>query len=297
MPDAARFALALQRIDGIGRVTAGRLLRHFDSFEALRRCPREQVLLRIRGAPNAEALVQTLFDEAATQPALDAARAELDALRRKRIAVLTPHHAAWPARLDALPRSERPAVLYAFGSLEALGGPVASLLARPPLEEGPFEQAQALVGRLAERQVAPAAGVAHGFDVVVLKRAARRGRPAVMVARAGLRNVPRPLRPAISEAVRAGGVLLSPFPMAHGPYDHDEDTCALLLAALADAAVFLHPRPETPERRALRWAVDAGRPSFVLSSEDESAPEDAFEGVRRLAPADDLQPILDAAAR
>ncbi len=273
MSASAAFALALHQLDGVGRVTAGRLLAHFDAYEALRRYPREQVLTRIQGAPKAEAIVKRLFDDEVMRPLLDAARTELADLQSKRITLLTPHHPAWPSDLDALPRSERPALLYAFGRLDVLRRPLVALLARPPLASEPFERAQALLPPLTGAGCVPATGAAHGFDVVVHKRASGASALSVLGAHCGLAGVPRTLPPAVSQAVRAGGLLLSPFPMQHGPFDHDDRLRALLLTALADASVFVQPRPDTPEREALAWAHGAGRPAFALPRPDATLPE------------------------
>lgn len=293
MTDAAIFALALLQLDGVGRVTAGRLLRHFASLDALRACPREQVLLRIKGAPNGETLVRTLFSEDAMQAPLDAARATLDELSAKKVTALTAHHDHWPSGTDELDRSDRPPVLYAYGHTRALPMPRVAVLLRPPLDDGPFERAQRLVGRLAEAGLGLSTGTAGGADIVLLKRAAAHEVPAVMVAHAGMARVPRSVRPAISGAVRAGGVLLSPFGLTHGPFDHDDYLRALLQTATADAVVFVQPAPEAPEARALQWAADHDRPAFVLGAPG-TAPLPG--GARPLGSDDDLGAVLAAAA-
>ena len=262
MSQTTTFALALEQLDGVGRVTAGRLLARFATLEDVRRTPREQVLTRIKGAPNAETLVQRLFDDVAMQPHVDTAKQTLQHLKRRRVRVLTARDAAWPVRLDNLPRSKRPALLYTFGRTSALQQPIAALFARPPLREAAFERAQALTRQLAAHRVRPGTGAAHSFDVVVHKIATGDEAPSVLVAPAGLQHMPRPLRPIASQVVKAGGALASPFPMQHGPYDHDDALRALVLAALARVCVFIEPQEDTAEWKALTWALEAGRPVF-----------------------------------
>lgn len=264
MPDArtsAAFALALLRLDGVGRVTAGRLISRFPSLEAVRGTPREQVLLRLRGAPRLDDLVTRLFtpefDEGIAQ-----ARQALDRMAERQITVLTEHHDHWPRGLESLDRSERPVVLYAFGDTALLVQPTVALLARPPLDEPGFEMAQTLVRRLLERGLVPASGLQSGFDTVVAKLAIGAQRPAVLVASAGLARVPPPMRPAAAAAVRAGGLLLSPFPVEHGPFDHDDVERARVLTALAKAAAFFGVPEGSPEARACTWALDHDRPTF-----------------------------------
>lgn len=274
-PDAVSFALVLDRMEGVGRVTAGRLLTAFAGFEDLRRYPREQVLARIQGAPNGERLVGRLFDDDVMASHFEAARTLRDRLAEQQVVVLAPGHADWPAGLDALPPARRPFLLYTYGHRDVLHRPIVALFAPGKLREEPFEQAQDLVRRLLEEAVVPGTGAAHGFDVVVHKLSAAGAdpHPSLVVAACGMARLPPPLRPTVSAAVRAGGLFCSPFPMQHGPFDHDDAERALVLAALADACVFFEPIPETPEMKALTWAVSAERPTFGVAASEHPLPE------------------------
>jgi predicted Rossmann fold nucleotide-binding protein DprA/Smf involved in DNA uptake len=266
--DAAVFALALQQMNGVGRVTAGRLVRQFENYDALLRYPREQVLTRLKRAPNKEALVSRLFDEDALRERLREARDHANQLAEKRIRLLAPPDDGWPLGLDDAPREHRPVLLYAYGPEGVLRKPLVGLTAQPPLPDAPFERAQSLVRALAEAGPLPAAGASNGFDVVMHKVASGVGHPSVAVAGCGLGQVPGKARPVVTKAVRAGGVMCSPFEMRHGPFDHDKATRAHVLAALCRAVVFVAPQPDTPTWSAMRWALDAGRSVFGMESED-----------------------------
>jgi predicted Rossmann fold nucleotide-binding protein DprA/Smf involved in DNA uptake len=273
--DAATFALALTRLDGVGRVTGHRLVERFDGPDDLRSHSREQVFLRLKGLPSAEEITRRLFDTDELDDALREARSEADALSERGVAVLCPRSDAWPGGLDALAPAERPLLLWAYGRAAVLEGPTAALLARPPMDEAPFERAQALAQHLTAAGAVPVLGAKSGFDVALAKRAAGEGAPVALVAACGLAKVPRKLRPVAGRAVRAGGLLLSPFPMDHGPFDHDDSDRARLQTALARTAVFAPPTADTPEACALAWAADAGRPAFVLTDGPDAAPEHA----------------------
>lgn len=278
---SASYALALLALDGVGRVTAHRIVERFPTPEALRATPREQVLLRLKGAPNAEATVDALLSPEALDPLLDQARAQVDALAAKGLHVLAPGDAAWPARLDRLPRSSRPLVVYAYGRLDALRRPAVAVLARAPIEAGPFEAAQALARALAGRGVGVVVGAAHGVDVALQKVAAGAGTPPVAVVGAGLARLEPSVRPAATVLVRAGGLLLSPFPMGHGPFDHDDRERALVQAALGGAVCAVAPGAGTPEDRAAAWAAEAGLPLALVPP----APPDAdWSAAARVAP-------------
>ncbi len=267
-PVAVAFALALLAQEGVGRVTAHRLLERFPTHESLLGYPREQVLLRLKGAPNAERTVGRLFDKEAFGEALQKAGHELKSLAEKHIRVIAEGHPHWPAGVAGLDRPSRPVVLYAFGSTEALAGVAVALHARPPIQGDAFETAQNLARKLIGEGIPVACGAQTGFDVVMHKLCSSTNARCVMVARCGLAKVDNQARPSVAAAVKTGGVLLSPFPTAHGPFDHDDAERVLLQTAIAGPNVFFAPREHTPEAHALEWALRANRPVFGVAGAD-----------------------------
>lgn len=289
---AAPFALALLSLDGVGRVSAHRVLERFPTLAALRATPREQVLLRLKGVPNADQTVATLVDDGAFRPALDRAEAEVEALRAKGIGVVAPGGAEgeprpWPAALDALPRADRPVVLYTYGDAGALLRPALSVLARAPVEGGPFETAQA-VARRAGGAGGLVVGAQSGVDLALQKVALGAGAAVVVVVEAGLARLRPSMRAGATAAVRAGGVLVSPFPMTHGPFDHDDRERALVQAALGRAALAVAPPAGSSEDRAAGWASASDRPVVLVPP----APPEA-EWAATARPADDLDAVSE----
>ncbi len=270
-PTAAPFALALLALDGVGRVTAHRLLERFASPEALRATPREQVLLRLKGAPRADRTVETLFSSA-FDDALAEATAETARLAATGVRALAPGDAGWPAGLADLARDARPAVLYAYGNPEALRAPLLAVMGRPPVPADPYEAAQRTTRRAAAAGVGVVTGLANGFDLAVQKVALSAGRAPVGVIGSGLGTLTPSLRPAATALVRAGGLLLSPFPMAHGPFPHDDRERALVQAAMAQAALVAAPGADSHEARAAAWALEAGRPVAVVGDTEALFP-------------------------
>lgn len=253
------FALALLSLDGVGRVTAWRLLERFGSAQAVRESPREQVLLRLKGVAHAErtvdAVVSPDFDQVVAR-----AEAQVEALAAKKIAVLTPGASAWPAGLMDLPRAERPVVLYAFGDLKALAWPSLAVLAAAPLDAGPFETVQEVARQTLAQGRGIVTGAATGIDLALQKLSLAAQIPAVAVVGSGLARLAPAMRPGATALTRAGGLLVSPFDMTHGPFDHDDRQRALVQAALGRAVCAAAAPPDSPESRATRWAADAGRP-------------------------------------
>jgi predicted Rossmann fold nucleotide-binding protein DprA/Smf involved in DNA uptake len=290
------FALALLRLDGVGRVTAHRLLERFPSYEALRMHPREQVLVRLKGLPRAEQIVAMLFDERAMQAALRQAQDERDQLSERQIDVLAPGHPNWPSGLDRLAPSDRPVALFAFGTAALLTTQPTAFFARPPLPAAPFETAQTLARRLIAEGLPFTCGARPGFDVVLHKLAAGAAHPSVLVARAGLAQIDAPARPSVAASVRAGGVLVSPFPIRHGPFEHDDNERALVQVALAGPSTFFAPGEDTPEARALSWALDHEQAVFGLADDTGAASDDALPSrVHRLARPVDLDWVIATA--
>ena len=269
-PPTSLFTVALLSLDGVGRVTAHRLLERFPTAEAVRSAPREQVLLRLKGVAHADRTVDAICDPA-FDDATEAARAQVAALAGRQIHVLTPGAPGWPAGLDALDRADRPVVLYAFGDRAALAWPSLSVLASAPLAAEPFERAQDVARAVLARGRGLVVGAAHGVDLALQKLSLSASVPAVAVVGAGLARLERSMRPGATALTKAGGLLVSPFPMAHGPFEHDDRERALVQAAIGRAVLAVAPPPGSPEDRAVAWASGAGRTVGLLPP----APPDA----------------------
>ena len=261
------LALALERMDGVGRVTTGRLLTYFPTYEDLARYPREQILLRLKGAPRASRLVSQLLDQDFMERQLATAREAIKNYAKRSIQILSATDPDWPIGFADLPRASRPNLLYTYGQTALLNQPSVAFLARPPLDDARFERAQELIHHVIKHKAAPVGGTSSGFDVVVhrISASAPQAHPSMMIANCGLARVDRKVRPQLSAGVKAGGVLVSSFPVEHGPYDHDDRERALIQTALARATVFVEPEPQTPEWNALEWALEANRPVFGIA--------------------------------
>ncbi len=277
MPASPRALLAhaLERLDGVGRISAGRLLRHFDSYDALTAYPREQVLTRLKSAPNASRLVDRLFDRETMAPVLAASAAELGALTASGINVLAQGDPGWPAGIALLPAADQPNLLYVYGATDVLRRPLVAFFGKAALRSEAFEYAQGLATFLAGRGIHPVIGAAHGFDVVLAKVSVGPESPAaaLMICACGLSQIAPPIRPTVSATVRAGGALLSGFPMTHPHFPHQDDDQALLMAATASAGVFLDPVPGEPAWKALEWMVATHQPVFAVAGDDQPLPD------------------------
>ncbi len=292
MSPSAHFARALLLMEGVGRVSAGRLMKHFPTLEALRACPREQVLLRLKSAPHAEATVARLFDEEAMADVLERSRRELEMVASRRVAALCLHDAAFPPALSDLPASDRPVLLYCYGDTACLQRPTVAFFAQPPVSEPVYESAQMLLNKVIAAGGVPVTGASTGFDVALQKIVVQTQPSArsAMVVGSGLAYLPTSMRPTASALVKAGGALVSPFEMNHRPFSHDERESAMVQAALAHVLVFVEPEPHTPAWAAMTWALEAKRAVFAFPRENGDLPE----AVHRLATPTDLDWVTAA---
>ena len=266
---SAAFALALLSVDGLGRTTAHRLLERFPTWDVLRETPREQVRLRLKGTPRVDALLDVILADGFEADHLSPARATVGTLRQRGIHTLAPGGALWPESLHDLDRSDRPVVLYAFGQIEALGRPALACLGRPPLDPASFEASQALARHALAAGVGLVVGAQSGFDVALQKLSLGASRGAVAVLGCGLAKLETSLRPAATALTKGGGLLLSPFPMPHGPFEHDDRERALVQAALGRAVSVVGATEGSSEQRASTWAASTPRP---VASPDGTVP-------------------------
>ena len=265
---ASRLAaiLALEGMDGVGRVTARKILDQFGSLGEIERFPREQILNRLRRVQNAAQLVDRLLDQEFVGEALAAAERTIDELARRQVVVLTSEDAGWPAGFEALPKSHRPNVLYTYGNLKLLGEPSVAILGSAPVAEGPFEAAQTLVRKLASAGTIVSCSASDGLDTVIIKILLSENALPLLLAGCGLAKIAAGLRSSVSSAVKTGGLLASSFHMPHGPFEHDVRERTLVQAAIAKATVFIEPQERGFTWDALQWSLDQGKPVFALTT-------------------------------
>ena len=285
-----QFALLLERVEGIGRVTSNRILRQFRDLDDLRRFPREQLLLRLAGLPKAEQTVGHLFDDSYLGELAKSVDAELAECRRRRVVVCDAEDAAYPARLTSLKDSERPTVIYLFGEPLSETHPVVAVLGHPPLVPAYFDNAQRIVEGLAKNACTIVLAAKTGFDVAMAKRAVGVGGRVVLVAESGLDLMPREIRPTASLVVKSGGTVTTSFPFGHGPFEHDAGERVLLMAAMANAVLICDERPAPYVVSAARWSMANRRSVFSFTEGAD------IEGAHVLRDEDDEDWLRAAAA-
>lgn len=259
--------LALESMEGVGRVTARKILDQFGGIEGVRRFPREQILNRLRRVPNAAQLTDRLLDEAFVSEGLAAAKQIVEELDRRQVETVAFGDEGWPPEFDALPNAHQPNLVFNYGNRRLLDEPSVAILGSAPVTEEPFEAVQVLTRRLAEAGTIVSCSASDGLDTVIIKILLSVDALPILVAGSGLAKVTPSLRPSVSAAVKAGGLLVSSFHMQHGPFDHDVRERALVQSALAKATVFIEPQEGGFFWDALVWSLERDKPVFALTSE------------------------------
>ena len=262
MSESAHFAVALSGIEGVGRVTAGRLLSEFKTYDALLRYPFEQVQNRLPGIRGANRIVHALRDENAMRARLAAASVHVSRLSKRHIQVIAPPDTAWPARINALPYASRPFILYVYGAVTLVHHQACAVFGTEHVEPSVVERAQALTAVLASSGQTLVTGLVREFDVAMHVVPAA----SILMASSGFSRIRQEMRATISQVTRAGGALVGPFPLDHGPFNHDDRERAVLQAALAAVCVFFSPTEHSSEWDALDWVLATRRSAVVVGN-------------------------------
>jgi predicted Rossmann fold nucleotide-binding protein DprA/Smf involved in DNA uptake len=264
MSESAQYIMALLDVPGVGRVAATRMAERFATAEELLACPREQVVLRLKGVAHAAEIAEEIRETLRSRIA--SAEQRIADLGEHQIDPLTPLDTDWPANLSALDRSDRPVILYTHGPREVLTRKKVALFGRPPLTDEAFERSQTTLRRILRADAVPITGHGNPFDEVVNRVCSSpdHAAPSIVVASGGLDKLPASFRPLAASVVKSGGLLISSFELSHGPFEHDDYERAIVQAGLSDVSVFVEPQDSTPERKALEWVVAARRPAFLI---------------------------------
>ena len=222
-------------------------------------------------------------------------RAELARHRAEGVAILLRDDPAYPLALleDLLP----PAVLFAQGGLEVLGGPRVAVVGTRRCTGGGAAVARSLGRGLAAAGVAVVSGLALGIDGAAhrgaLEAAAAGGsdppRPPIAVVGSG-HDHPYPRRnAALWREVAARGLVLGEAPLGVRPAAWRFPARNRVIAALADVVVVVESHDTGGSLLTVRAAIDRGRDVMAVPG---SVRNPAAGGTNQLI-ADGCPPVRD----
>jgi len=274
MSDIAILAMALNAVEGLGRVSVGRLIQKFGTLEAIQQLSHDmlQRYLPHRGTAK---IIENLQDTNAMEGCLEAARKAVARLAANNLSVCASGDAAWPESLNSLDIQDRPLPLYIYGSLDALMLPSVGFFMPPETADPLKKEAIRLAERVLEDGMTLCTGISSDLDAELQSLCG--SRPSVLVAHCGFARVSGDMRPTISRVRKAGGVLLSAFPLEHGPFKHDAKDRALMMAALSACCVFVTPAPGSPDWKAMEWCHSQSKSVFAWGIDDHDLPDYAHK--------------------
>ena len=258
----------LASIHGLGPVTFGRLLSRFGSGRAI---------LEVARAPGGRRHLLA-DDENATEPArrmsgdlatriVDAARGSsqiLDRVRQLGLTVVTLEDEAFPARLLGIEMP--PHVLFVQGDPSVLSQrrAIAVVGTRRPSEYGRLVAAR-IAGAVSRVGSSVVSGLALGIDGAAHAGVvAERGTTVAVLGGGHGRLYPHAHRQLADVIVDAGGALVSELPPDSGPTRGTFPRRNRLISGLADATVVVEATAESGALITAGWALEQGRPCFVV---------------------------------
>ena len=260
------FLEMLESMDGIGRITAKRIVSHFPDWDTLFNMPYEQIAIRLKGTRELRAIIQSLKKDATIQPIWAKVQATVQDRMKKGIHTWLTDQDGIQEKWKGFQKLSPPNLLYGFGNEHLLRQPYVAFLGKPPLQPASFEFAETMIRTLANAQILMAGGLLNGFDTVLLKLTAAAHQPCLMWAGCGLGSVPNSIRSFAVASLRFGGLMVSSFPMAHGIFEYGAYERALLMTALSRAVIVVDMQPDSPEERAVRWAEEHQIPVWYIGS-------------------------------
>lgn len=254
------WTLALEALEGVGRVSVRRIVAKFPTWESFKIRPFEQIKVQLKGVSKTDALIKKVLFDADFEKQLYEQIAYLDELEGMRVETYGFLDSAWWPALNLV--EPPPNYVHLFGDKRILDCHKIAFFGAPPLDPASFEAAQGLIRYLLAQELAVTAGAAHGFDLVVHKLASEVGKPSLIIPNSGLKHITPSFRPQVMQTVRAGGLVLTPFGFQVPTSPYQDFERASLMASLASACVVISPAPKSPEERAMHWALAHEKPVF-----------------------------------
>jgi DNA processing protein len=269
---SAQGLLALQRLPGVGRVTALRTALHGET-------------------PDRPAVGSS--DDWSLAEAYEWAAQELDRYHSLGIEVINFFDQRYPPRLSEI--GDPPVLLFVRGNAGLLAGShfVAVVGTREPSRFGETA-ASSITSALAERGWGVVSGLARGIDTVAHRTALEKGTPTIAVLGCGLDRIyPSENEGLAGQIVASGGALVSELPLGAPPVPRNLIARDRIQSGTAVAVVVAQTGVAGGAMHTARFAAEQGRPIFCPVPPNENGKN---EGLRVLLeqPAERLYNVLPA---
>ena len=226
--DESIYKIALSQLEGVGSITAKRLVSYCGGLEAVFRAKRK-TLLKIPGVGPGIAQSVLNFRN------FESAEREMQYCEENQIDVYLYSDGAYPQRLKQC--EDSPVTIFSQGRVDLNGRRVLSLVGtRKPTTRG-RELVEEFVSGLTGSDVIVISGMAYGIDGLAHKSSVKHQIPTVGVLAHGLDRVYPRVHSTLAREMLENGGLLSEFPTGTNPDRENFPRRNRIVAGLADATV------------------------------------------------------------
>jgi DNA processing protein len=265
LSDAQRDWIRLERVPGIGLLTARRLLEQFGTPGAVLRAPAQRLRQLLRPA-QAGALARALQPDAA----FDAHCAAIDAwLATPNHHLLAPDDPAYPAGLRQL--ADPPLLLYVVGRPALLAGPALAVVGSRNASAQGLRNAERFAEALSHAGLAVVSGLALGIDAAAHRGGLRGAGSTVAVVGTGADRIYPARNAALARQIAEQGCLLSEYPLGTTPRPENFPKRNRLISALARGVLVVEAAAGSGSLITARLALDLGREVYAIPGSIHSA--------------------------
>ncbi len=252
-PDSV-YLRALLEVDGLGNLSILKLLRAFESPEALWHATEAQLALHL----GASKLAAFLNRRAKGLPLTACQQEQLKGIQAVAIT-----DSAYPALLKEI--YNPPVLLYVQGALDALSGRTLAFVGTRKSSEYGRNVTEKLIQELKLADVVVVSGLAAGIDTCAHWEAIRGGLPTVAVFGCGLDILyPASNRTLAQEILSAGGAWVSEYPAGTQPTRYTFPQRNRIVAGLCQGIVVVEGDIKSGALITARLAVEEGRSVYAV---------------------------------
>jgi DNA processing protein len=279
--------LELRAIPGIGDATYCRLVTVFGSPGEVLKAGHRSLVSTGQLSPGLAAAIERGPDG----PAKKAVEAELSALDRPDLSVLTLLDSAYPERLRTIP--DPPPVLYVTGALRPQDVHALAIVGSRRATAAGRVFTEQLSRALAAMGFTIVSGLARGIDAAAHRGALSANGRTVAVLGCGIDRTYPPEHRALRSQIESSGAVIAELPIGACPYGYHFPRRNRVISGMCLGVVVTEAAPESGSLITARLAADQGRevfavPGFVTAETSRGTNGLIKQGARLVEHADDI---------
>ena len=262
MDENLKYWIALSMVEGVGDVTAKRLIAEFGSPESLFGAKRSQ-LARIK--TEVERGSDKLIDAICSFSGWVLVEEELKRAQKLGIKIFTLNDPEYPESLKNI--YNPPPILYVKGEILPQDEmSIAIVGSRIPDRYG-RTVTQRISGELAQRGITVISGMARGIDSIAQQEALKRGGRTIAVLGSGLDVVYPPENDKLYDEISDKGAVISEFPLGTGPLGHNFPQRNRIISGLSLGVIIVQASKKSGSLITASFALDQNKEVFAVPGE------------------------------